>query len=138
MTSLDVAETANGPYRAAIIGCGRMAHGHARAWNDDPRARLVACADLSPEAATNFANEFGIPATYTDYPEMLLTERPDVRRRLERVVLLGHLCRGLGEVALDQIQRASNAAGRRAASGRRGLIGRWDSEKRKREQQCHS
>jgi predicted dehydrogenase len=78
VTSLDVAESANGPYRAAIIGCGRMAHGHARAWNADPRAELVACADLFPEAATAFATEFGIPATYTDYREMLTTERPDV------------------------------------------------------------
>ncbi len=65
-------------YRAAIIGCGRMAHGHARAWNADPRAELVACADLFPEAAAGFAAEFGIPATYTDYREMLETERPDV------------------------------------------------------------
>ena len=55
-----------------------MAHGHARAWNADPRAELVACADLFPEAATAFATEFGIPTTYTDYREMLEVERPDV------------------------------------------------------------
>lgn len=78
MTSLDLSDNASRPYRAAIIGCGRMAHGHARAWNADPRAELVACADLYESAATSFAAEFNIPATYTDYREMLQTERPDV------------------------------------------------------------
>ena len=78
MTSLDIADNDHHPYRAAIIGCGRMAHGHARAWNADPRAELVACADLFPEAGNAFAAEFGIPAVYTDYREMLTAERPDV------------------------------------------------------------
>lgn len=55
-----------------------MAHGHARAWLTDSRADLVACADLFPDTAATFASEFGIPATYTDYREMLETERPDV------------------------------------------------------------
>ena len=65
-------------FRAAIIGCGRMASGHARAYLADPRVELVACADIADEAASRFAGEFGIPATYADYREMLQRERPDV------------------------------------------------------------
>jgi predicted dehydrogenase len=55
-----------------------MAHGHARAYLDDPRTDLVACADIFEEAANGFASEFGIPATYTSYQEMLETEKPNV------------------------------------------------------------
>lgn len=65
-------------FRAAITGCGRMAHGHARAYLADPRVDLVACADIVDEAASRFAAEFGIPNCYTDYREMLERERPDV------------------------------------------------------------
>lgn len=71
--------TASGPpFRAAIVGCGRMAHGHAAAYRADPRVDLVACADISAEAATNFAALFGIPRHDEDFHEMLRTERPDV------------------------------------------------------------
>jgi predicted dehydrogenase len=55
-----------------------MAHGHARAYLEDPRTDLVACADISEEAASSFASEFGIPRTYTSYQEMLETAKPDV------------------------------------------------------------
>lgn len=70
--------TSHSSYRAAIVGCGRMAHGHARAYLADPRVELVACADISDEAAGRFAGEFGIPTRYADYREMLERERPDV------------------------------------------------------------
>lgn len=79
MTSLEIASpTAGTRYRAAIIGCGRMAHGHARAWLDDPRVELVACVDIFEAAAEGFAAEFGIPKAYTDLAEMLAAENPDV------------------------------------------------------------
>jgi predicted dehydrogenase len=55
-----------------------MAHGHARAWIEDARAELVACADISQEAAQGFGDQFGIPNRYTDYREMLERECPDV------------------------------------------------------------
>lgn len=66
------------PFRAAIIGCGRMAQGHARAYLADPRVELVACADISDEAAAAFAGEFGIPHRSTDYRKMLERDRPEV------------------------------------------------------------
>jgi predicted dehydrogenase len=65
-------------YKAAIVGCGNMARGHARAYLADPRVDLVACADIFDDAARRFAGDFGIPHTYTDYLEMLERERPDV------------------------------------------------------------
>lgn len=77
MTLTTTASTAV-PFRAAIIGCGRMAHGHANAYLADSRAALVACADISGETARGFAGEFGIPRWYEDYREMLAVERPDI------------------------------------------------------------
>jgi predicted dehydrogenase len=65
-------------FTAAIIGCGNMAHGHARAYIADPRAELIACADISDEASSSFASEFGIPRRYADYHEMLRQEKPDL------------------------------------------------------------
>ena len=76
MTSTD--NPTHTSYRAAIIGCGRMAHGHARGWTEDSRAELVACADISEDAANAFGDEFGIPNRYTDYREMLKRDCPDV------------------------------------------------------------
>lgn len=55
-----------------------MARGHARAYNADSRAQLVACADLYLDAANRFGDEFGIDQQYDDYREMLEREKPDV------------------------------------------------------------
>lgn len=66
------------PYRAAIIACGGIAHAHARAYQQDSRVELVACAEIDPERLASFADEFAIPARYTDYHEMMERERPDV------------------------------------------------------------
>jgi predicted dehydrogenase len=55
-----------------------MAHGHARGYLADPRCELVACADVSTDAASGFADVFRIPRQYGDYAEMLETERPDI------------------------------------------------------------
>ena len=65
-------------FRAAIVGCGRMAHGHANAYNRDPRIDLVACADIFEDAAARFAGEFNIAAQYTDFTEMIAREQPDI------------------------------------------------------------
>ena len=65
-------------YRAAIIGCGRIAHGHARGYRAQPDVDLVACADIAPEALQRFADEFGIPGRHLSLEEMLDRERPDV------------------------------------------------------------
>jgi predicted dehydrogenase len=65
-------------YRAAVIGCGKMARGHAHAFVTSDRVDLVACADVSEAAREGFAREFSIPANYEDPAEMLQREHPDI------------------------------------------------------------
>ena len=36
-------------YRVGMIGCGRKGSQHARAWNLNPKAEVVAAADTDPE-----------------------------------------------------------------------------------------
>lgn len=65
-------------YRVGIIGCGGIAREHARGFLQHPSCTLVAGADIRPEQAAKLAAEFEIPATYTDYRELLAKERPDI------------------------------------------------------------
>jgi len=55
-----------------IIGAGGIANGaHLPNYTRNPRARLVAVADISAEAAQATAERWGIPNVYTDYRELL-------------------------------------------------------------------
>ena len=84
-------------YRAAIIGCGRIADtiedeietapgwqllpfSHAGAYQRSPRTQLVAAADPHPERRASLGRRRGIADEhlYADYREMLERERPDV------------------------------------------------------------
>lgn len=65
-------------YRAAVIGCGRIAHGHARGYRAQPDVDLIACADISEEALRRFGDEFSIAGRYLSLDEMLDQERPDI------------------------------------------------------------
>ncbi len=70
-------------FRVGIIGCGdasvkRSAKGYAMAYRHAPgyqalpdKCKIVACCDLVPERAQAYAETFDVPATYTDYHEML-------------------------------------------------------------------
>lgn len=65
-------------YRCAIVGCGKRACGHARAYKRITRGELVACANLSnTERREKFAQMFGI-AGYADAAEMIKKEKPDL------------------------------------------------------------
>ena len=79
----------NNSYRVGFIGVGRphqsegatgfgMAHLHADAYVETGRCTLAACADLSEDNATAFAEKYGVPKTYTDYHEMLASEDLDI------------------------------------------------------------
>ncbi|MDR2765075.1 MAG: Gfo/Idh/MocA family oxidoreductase [Tannerella sp.] len=46
-------------YRLAIIGCGKVAHLHAKAIGNLPRATLAAVWSRTPESATKFATAYG-------------------------------------------------------------------------------
>ncbi|MGC8666638.1 MAG: Gfo/Idh/MocA family protein [Chthonomonadales bacterium] len=76
-------------YRVGIIGTGRpwkspgatgfgMAHGHARGYLKTGRCELTAIADVNAENAEAFAKEYGSPAIYSDYTQMLKRERLDI------------------------------------------------------------
>lgn len=65
-------------YRAAVIGCGKMSRGHARAYVGNERVDLVTGADVSDTARTAFASEFGLESMYVDPAEMLAREQPDL------------------------------------------------------------
>jgi len=53
-------------YRVGIIGCGGMGKSHASTYTQNPATRLVAAMDIRPESAKKLAEEFSIPAVYTD------------------------------------------------------------------------
>ena len=66
-------------YRTAVIGCGDRAHAHGSALLAESRLRVVALADILPEAAAKYNAKFDFGAKiYTDYCEMLAGERPEI------------------------------------------------------------
>ncbi|MGH2560597.1 MAG: Gfo/Idh/MocA family protein [Thermomicrobiales bacterium] len=65
-------------YRAAVIGCGKMSRGHARAFADAPAVNLVAGADVSEAARAAFAGDFALDTMYADPAQMLEREQPDL------------------------------------------------------------
>ena len=79
------------PYRAAIIGLGRMGStiddevtdverpfSIASSCHANERLELVAGADLLPERRAAFRERWGVEALYEDYMEMIDQERPDL------------------------------------------------------------
>jgi predicted dehydrogenase len=55
-----------------------MAHAHVQGFRRTERCDLVAIADVSHDNAEAFAAQYGRPRIYSDYEEMLSTERPDI------------------------------------------------------------
>lgn len=81
------------PYRASVIGCGRVAWllendpleakpcTHMGAYEELKKSGLVevvAASDTDPERLTAFALKYGITAAYDDYKEMLFREHPEI------------------------------------------------------------
>lgn len=66
--------------KAAIVGCGGIAHVHAQAVEGLEGVELCAFADCRKERAEEFAARYGAgrARSYGDYEEMLAAERPDV------------------------------------------------------------
>lgn len=60
------------PIRTAVIGCGKVGHFHARAFQQCPESELVACLGRDPEKTAAFARQYGI-RPYTD-PEAMVRE----------------------------------------------------------------
>jgi predicted dehydrogenase len=71
--------------RFGIIGCGGIANGfHMRDLSQIPEAKLVACADLRPEAAKQFAEKWGADASYGDHTQLL------ARHDVDAVIVATH------------------------------------------------
>jgi len=63
--------------RVAIIGTGSMAGHHAAQFSSIRGCRVVACCDIVPGRAAEFAASHGIPASYEDAEAMLTEEKID-------------------------------------------------------------
>ncbi|MFB6295571.1 MAG: Gfo/Idh/MocA family protein [Halobacteriales archaeon] len=59
------------PVRYGVIGCAGVGNRHAESVRAAERVELVACADVDPEAAMNFAEEHGVAETYEDAAAMI-------------------------------------------------------------------
>lgn len=78
------------PYRAAIIGCGKIGtqfaddpriHGiytHAGAYAASPRCQLAGVCDADATRAEKCARRWDVPGVFTDVPKLLAEIRPDL------------------------------------------------------------
>jgi predicted dehydrogenase len=64
-----------GQVRFGIVGCGGIANGfHMKDLSQIPEARLVACADVRPKVAKEFAAKWGAETSYGDHAALLARE----------------------------------------------------------------
>ncbi len=66
------------PLRVGLIGCGGISGNHLAGYRLVDEAELVACCDVVPEKAEDFAARAGIEATYTDYEDLLARDDLDM------------------------------------------------------------
>lgn len=67
------------PYRVAIIGCGRIGNIHAKAYAENPLAKLVAFSDIDRAKAEEYRQKYAPDASaYDAYETMLREVKPDV------------------------------------------------------------
>lgn len=59
------------PLRVGLIGCGGISGNHLAGYRLVDDAELVACCDIDPARAEDFAQRAGITDTYTDYEDLL-------------------------------------------------------------------
>ena len=66
------------PVRIGIVGCGSISHSHAEAAQAIPdQVQIVACCDIRETVARAWAAQYGCDSHYTDYTEMIGSERLD-------------------------------------------------------------
>jgi UDP-N-acetylglucosamine 3-dehydrogenase len=65
-------------YKHAILGCGRVAGGHANAYSGRDNVHTVAGAEVDPGRRDEFADAHDIPKMYSDYGALLAEARPDI------------------------------------------------------------
>ena len=64
-------------YRGGLIGCGHVSWFHLTAWSRIDDAEIVAVSNRTREKAERRAEEFNVPAVYSDYRAMLDVESLD-------------------------------------------------------------
>ena len=64
-------------YRGGLIGCGYVSRSHLAAWSRIEEAEIIAVSNRTREKAERRAEEFDVPAVYSDYRSMLDTEQLD-------------------------------------------------------------
>lgn len=64
--------------RIGIVGCGKIADGHAEEIGKLLQAKLVAVCDIEPLMAVQFGERYRVPKCYSDFDEMLAAEQLDV------------------------------------------------------------
>jgi UDP-N-acetylglucosamine 3-dehydrogenase len=62
--------------KVAVIGTGMMGRNHARIYSQMEGVELVGVSDVNPAVAKSVAQEYKTNA-YTDYQELIMTEKPD-------------------------------------------------------------
>ena len=69
---------AGDPLRAAVIGCGAIAHEHLAFLARSPDAKLVGLCDRSAALAQAACDLYTPAPVFTDAAQMLAEERPDI------------------------------------------------------------
>ena len=65
-------------YRAAFLGCGPRARGHAAAYQHVRKGQMVALCDMNAERLQSFGDTYGVAARYDDFAAMVAAEQPDL------------------------------------------------------------
>lgn len=63
--------------RVGIIGTGSISHCHMDGYRQLPHVDVVAACDINKQRVQEYARQYGIPHTYTDYNEMLKMDSLD-------------------------------------------------------------
>jgi len=63
--------------KLGVIGTGGIANWHAQLANAIPGIQIAACCDIRPDAAKTFAEKWKMPVHYSDYRELLESEKLD-------------------------------------------------------------
>lgn len=145
-----------GKLKAVIVGAGRMAgtiddevrgelawmlpYSHAAGYAEFPGIELAAIADLDPAKTASLQQRYGIPRAYTDYREMIVTERPDIvsvttpgTTHAEITVFAaengarGIYCEKAFACSLEEADRVVEAVERNGAKFNMGTLRRWNS-----------
>jgi predicted dehydrogenase len=105
-----------------------MAHGHARNFSAIKGVRLAACCDIDGQKVKDFARRWHIPRTYTDYDDMLESEKLDAVANVTADIMhapvsLAAVTRGLPVLCEKPLATTlADARRMRDAAARRGVV----------------